>query len=147
MKPLLSRIIDVSEDVGADIIRPQKMQNPVGADIIRPKVLLSEYGIIVNKAINEIPEHYDGVYVDRFVIMPNHIHIILRFDYDGGRMVSAPTVIGSFKRYVSKQIGYSIWQKGFYDHVIRDDEDYLVRAQYIDENPKKWLLGKDEYYA
>ena len=48
---------------------------------------------------------------------------------------------------VTKHLGASIWQKGFHDHVIRSDSDFAHHLQYIDENPKKWLLGKDEYYA
>ena len=40
-----------------------------------------------------------------------------------------------------------LWQRGYYDHVIRHEEDYCLHLQYIEENPKKWLLGKDEYYA
>ncbi len=62
-------------------------------------------------------------------------------------MISAPTVIGIMKRYASKEIGYSIWQKGFYDHIIRNEQDYTEHLQYIDQNPTKWLLGKDEYYC
>ena len=62
-------------------------------------------------------------------------------------MISAPTVVGSMKRYVSKVHGASIWQKGFYDHVIRSEADYLAHLLYIDENPVKWIMGKDEYYA
>lgn len=40
----------------------------------------------------------------------------------------------------------NLWQRSFYDHIIRDENDYLNHLQYIDENPKKWLLGEDEYY-
>lgn len=38
----------------------------------------------------------------------------------------------------------NIWQKFFYDHIIRDDEDYIIKAQYIEKNPAKWL--EDKYY-
>ena len=55
--------------------------------------------------------------------------------------------VGSLKRYVSGQLGVSIWQKGYYDHVIRNETDYMYHMQYIDENPKKWAMGKDEYYS
>ncbi len=51
------------------------------------------------------------------------------------------------KRYVSRKLGKPIWQKGFYDHVIRSESDYLAHWSYIDENPVKWVMGKDEYYA
>ena len=128
-------------------IRAYESNNYVGADIIRPK--LSEYGIIVDKAINSIEDCYDTVKVDKYVIMPNHIHLLISIhnNDNGGRMVSAPTIVGSLKRYVSKQVGYSIWQKSFYDHIIRNEDDYINHLQYINENPKKWLIGKDEYYA
>jgi len=56
------------------------------------------------------------------------------------------TVIGSLKRYVSQKTT-PIRQKGFHDCVIRNEEDFLTRWQYIDGNPKKWLMGKDEYYS
>ena len=121
--------------------------NNVGADTIRPR--LTKYGVIVDNAINSIESHYDTIIVDRYVIMPNHIHLMIRINNNKniGRMVSAPTVIGSLKRFVSKEIGFSIWQKSYYDHIIRNDEDYINHLQYIDENPKKWLIGKDEYYV
>ena len=48
------------------------------------------------------------------------------------------------KRWVSMKIGYSIWQKSFYDHIIRDCDDYNVRVKYIHENPIRWYY--DELY-
>ena len=58
-----------------------------------------------------------------------------------GRMVSAPTVsavVGSMKRWVSKTLGRSVWQKSFYDHVVRNRQDYEEIWRYIDENPLKY---------
>lgn len=60
-------------------------------------------------------------------------------------MISAPTIIGQFKSYVSKECGFPIWQKGFYDHIIRDEEDYINKAEYIINNPLKW--NEDELYC
>ncbi len=80
--------------------------------------------------------------------MPNHVHLILTITVDEcGRMISAPTVsnvVGSMKRWVSKELGVSIWQKSFFDRVIRGEKDYLEIWQYIDENPLKWV--SDELY-
>ena len=125
---ILSRVVEnpPEKSVGADIIRP-------------PKIELSKYGDIIYKAIQNIPSIYTGVLVDRFVIMPNHVHILLRIENNSGRMISAPTVIGSMKRYASKEIGYSIWQKGFYDHIIRNEHDYTEHLQYIDTRPNGCL--------
>ena len=132
----------LSEVVGAIINRPQ---NP------EPYVELSEYGDVVDKAINEIPYYYKNVAVDKYVIMPNHIHMILvvdSFDNDG-RLIIAPTsnistIIQQFKRHVTKQIGFSLWQQSFHDHIIRNEADYQSIWQYIDENPQKW--EEDFYY-
>ena len=53
----------------------------------------------------------------------------------------------ALKKFTNKAYGENIWQRSFHDHIIRDEKDYDTRWQYIDENPKKWLMGKDEYYA
>ena len=113
-------------DVGADIIRKQ---NPP----------LSELGKLVDFSINEISKHYNGVVVDKYCIMPEHIHMILMIGTEeNGRMISAPTVstvVGHMKRWVSMQVGRSIWQKSFVDRIIRDEQMYLGIWKYIDENP------------
>lgn len=108
------------------------------------KVKLTKYGRIVKNGVDNITKIYPNCLVNYFVIMPNHVHLIITINNVGGRMISAPTVIGQFKRYVSKQSGISIWQKGFYDHIIRDEDDYLTKAQYIENNPAKWT--EDKYY-
>lgn len=121
----------------------------VGADNVRPQPpALSDLGKMVNETIQDIPNHYPNVLVDKYVVMPNHIHMILILQ-ENGRMVSAPTksvstIIGQMKRVSSKMAGQSLWQKGFYDHIIRNEPDYLCICQYVDENPAKW--SEDEYY-
>ena len=116
-------------DVGASIARPQ---NPV----------LSRYGVIVDDAIREIPLHYPTISVDHYVVMPNHIHLLLQINTDAdGRAMLAPTisrVVQQMKGIVTKQIGRTIWQKLFHDHVIRSEKDYLKIWEYIDNNPAKW---------
>ena len=77
--------------------------------------------------------------VDRYVIMPDHIHLLITIHTDErGRPMVAPTVsrvVQQMKGYVTKHIGSSIWQKSFYDHVIRNKEDYETHIKYIYENP------------
>ena len=125
--------------------------NPVGADIIRPsRQTLSQYGVIVEQAILDIPCHYTGITVDKYVIMPNHVHMILRLPQMCGRIISAPTksvstIIGQMKRHSSKKCGVPFWQKGFYDRIIRDKTEYLRICKYIETNPAKWQ--EDIYYA
>lgn len=78
--------------------------------------------------------------------MPNHIHMILQIHTDeDGRAMPAPTistVIQQMKGYVSKETGQKIWQKLFYDHVIRNVDDYKEICNYIISNPSKWLEDK-----
>ncbi len=132
-------------------------QNPVGAHRVRPEDLqagrcLSAAGIAVDLAIRQIPEHYQAVRVEKYVIMPNHVHLLLSFQHivdiqDGGRTLCAPTlsrVIKHLKECVTKQLGRPIWQKSYHDHIIRDERDFLQVWQYIDGNPAQWL--EDSYY-
>ena len=119
--------------------------NGVGADIIRPQnVPLSPIGKIVEQSILQMVDHYDNVTVDKYCVMPDHIHLILRIASDiDGRIISAPTVstvVGSMKRWVSRKVGRPIWQKSFYDHGIRNQQDYDEIRQYIENNPLTYLL-------
>ena len=97
---------------------------------------LSEQGKIVNQSIQEIEKVYSWITVDKYVVMPNHVHLLLRVDADVG--VSISVVIGNMKRAVSRQVGAGVWQKSFHDHVIRGERDYLRIWEYIDGNPQKW---------
>lgn len=126
------------------------IEHTVGAIINRPpRISLTSLGRIVDETIRAIPDHYPGISVDQFIIMPDHVHLILSFRHIGpdGRQIAAPTplpnVIQQMKRIISKQVGVSLWQKGFYDHVIRNDEDLTNVRRYIRSNPLKWIQDKD----
>ncbi|MGN0531252.1 MAG: transposase [Eubacterium sp.] len=115
----------------------------VGANCVR----LTEIGGIVDAEIKKLDTIYTNVFVDNYVIMPNHVHLLIRIDIPERRTQFAPTIgriIKQFKGSVSKQIGRSIWQKNYYDHIIRDQCDYQTKWQYIDDNPIKWW--EDELY-
>lgn len=122
----------------------------VGATIGRPEdVPLTECGSIVDQAIKKIPMRYPAVSVDHFVIMPNHVHLLLQINSDSdGRPMVAPTistVVQQMKGAVSKQAGFSVWQKGFHDHVVRGETDYREIWEYIEGNPMK--LAEDRLCA
>ena len=123
--------------------------NIVGAATCRPHIELTRIGQIVDISINNICGVYPYISVDKYVIMPNHIHMILRVGImQNGRQVAAPTiqmVVGNMKRYASMQAGLSLWQSGFHDHIIRNEPNYQRIWQYIDENPARW--ADDQYYA
>ena len=118
---------------------------PGADDSLPPVIKPTKTGLIAEEAIIGVTDHYENASVINYVIMPNHIHLLLALNNTGGRMISAPTVIGSLKRFASRQAKSDIWQKGFYDHVIRDDEDLKIKWDNIEGNPAQWLLNKDEY--
>lgn len=105
-------------------------------------VPLTSIGTIVRQSIENIPIHYPMISVDHYVIMPNHVHLLLQLHSDSnGRSMIAPTistVVRLMKGTASKQAGFSIWQKGFHDHVIRNEDDYQDIWNYIEGNPGKW---------
>ena len=109
-------------------------------------VPLSDIGTIVDNEIQKLNTVYDSVCVDKYCIMPDHIHMILTIDTDeNGRTQFAPTisrVIKQFKGSITKQIGRPIWQKSFYDHGIRNQLDYDEIWQYIENNPLKYALNR-----
>ena len=123
----------------------QAIPHTVGERIALPQsgYALSAMGEIVRRRIEEIPKHYPSVSVDRYVIMPNHVHLLLRIEEDavGGRAMRAPTVstlVCQLKATVSKDVGQKIWQRSFHDHVIRNERDYAEIWKYIEDNPRKW---------
>ena len=117
----------------------------VGAATCRPN--LSKIGSVVETAILQIPEYYPAVSVDKYCVMPDHIHMILSINTDeDGRQIAAPTVstvVGHMKRWVSIQLGYSIWQKSFIDRVIRNQKAYRAVWEYIENNPFKLDTAED----
>ena len=107
---------------------------------------LTSIGQIVEKNLlssNKI----SGVFIDQYVIMPEHIHaiVILKGNAVNGGTSKAPSptnsllshVVATFKRFCNLEIGENIFQRGYYDHIIRDYEDYETRTQYIHNNPIK----------
>ena len=116
--------------------------NPVGNAVLGvPNVKLTHYGKATEKIILQMQNFYENINIDCFVIMPNHLHLIISINDSGVPRTAHPTVsrfIGTMKRFINKDIGENIWQKSFYDHIIRDDEDYSIKRKYIDENPLKW---------
>lgn len=109
---------------------------------IGDRIIFTEYGIVADKAINNIRKHYKNIKVDNYVIMPNHIHLLLSICGDEcGRAMLAPTistVIMQLKGYITKKVGFPIWQKSFHDRIIRSKAEYLKIWEYIENNPVNW---------
>ena len=125
------------KNVGATIGRPQNME-------------LSPYGKIVDESINTISSIYPSVSVKQHIIMPDHVHLMIFIRPDEyGRPMVAPTlsrIVQQLKGYVTKRIGTSVWQRSFYDHVIRNRKDYDEHLKYMYENPiKLYYEVKDKF--
>ena len=104
------------------------------------------FGDIARQGILEIPQHHSGVNVDHFVVMPNHVHMLIRI-MDGKTALG--TVIGSYKSRVSRLIhgiapDLVVWQSSFHDHIIRNEKSYQHIWLYIESNPSNW--EKDCFY-
>lgn len=116
---------------------------------------LSDIGKIVNQQILNIEGHYNNIKIDKYIIMPNHIHLIVRITERINAFPTIkydiPNVIGKFKASVTRNVGKAfmpsvkLWQDSFHDHIIRGEEDYKEIWQYIDSNPIKWK--EDKFYA
>lgn len=130
----------------------KKILSTVGEGFPLPK--LTQHGEITERLLLEIAERYEEIKIDKYVIMPNHIHVLFALK-NGGRGNPSPTIdkaMGWFKYTVTKEInkqsgtpGKKIFQRSFHDHVIRGEQDYKEIWQYIDSNPVKWK--DDKFYV
>ena len=129
-----------------------------------PIVELKKYGEIAEKFLIQLGSFYDNISIDSYVIMPNHIHMIL-FIHDahvlkaqdseidqniigcGATMQNSiiSKFISTFKRFCNKEIGENIWQYRSFDHIIRNQRDYDEHIRYISENPIRW--ENDRFYG
>ena len=124
------------------------------------KTDLTKHGKIADKYIKQLNEFYDYLSVEEYVIMPNHIHLLLwvkeNKTSNGQSRTPVPTnveransacsrFVSTFKRFCNKECGENIWQGRFNDHIIRNREDYEKHVKYIHENPMRWYY--DELYT
>ena len=101
----------------------------------------NKYGKIAEECLQRISAIFPGVYVDKYVVMPNHIHGIIVIDTE--KASSLTHIVGQYKMTVTKKIhqedpNQNVWQRSFYDHIIRNQADYERIWLYIHGNPQKW---------
>ncbi len=121
---------------------------------LRDQIALSDAGVIAAVEMKAISIHYSNVILDRYVVMPNHVHAIIVIDgchmYSPGHIVLQPTptcskpsisaVIGGYKAGVSRKcrsqgIQDFHWQSRFHDHILRSNASVNAVRDYIDRNP------------
>ena len=117
-------------------------------------VRLSPLGFVVRRCWLDIPRHYGAVTTDQYVVMPNHVHGILLMDTSdrtdaASSRPTLSTIVGSFKSAVTREWHgatgetEAIWQRGYYEHVIRRNESLDRIRQYVVNNPVRWSLDTD----
>ena len=104
---------------------------------------LNSLGIIAEECLKKIPVIYPNVELDKYVVMPNHIHAILVIKDEKDIQSDIRQIIGQYKMSVTKKIHENkpdlpVWQRSFYDYIIRSYNGYLKIWNYIDGNPAKW---------
>ena len=132
--------------------------------ITNEEMQLNIYGQIVNECWRAIPDHFPNVELGAYIVMPNHVHGIIVINDRADASASArrgtiyrapteqfgkpiigsiPTIIRTFKAAVTRRIGRElnatgIWQRNYYEHVIRNHEDWDRIHRYIESNPSMW---------
>jgi putative transposase len=142
-------------------VRVEKRQCLLG-EIVNAVMVLSECGKIIVECWNDLPNHYSNIQLDQYVVMPNHFHGIIQIGgelKDGpkitkeggletrpyGRTRGLAEIVRGFKIFSARRIntmlwisGKAFWQRNYYEHVIRNDNDSNRIRQYIVTNPANW---------
>jgi REP element-mobilizing transposase RayT len=135
-------------------------------DIADGKMRLNKAGEIVKKCWNDIPSHFQHVSLDEFIIMPNHIHGIVfvgansysppHMDQNTGKEGFSPkrgtaktigSVVRGFKIGVTKWMRFNTsihdaWQRNYWEHIVRNEEELNSIREYIQYNPAQWISDK-----
>jgi putative transposase len=140
--------------------------------VIGATMQLNAVGYVAQECRRQIPGHFENVELDTFVVMPNHVHGIivihdamiphvgathaspLRNAPNGPKPRSVGTIVGSYKSAVSKRInevratpGRTLWQRNYYEHVIRGEQQLSRIRRYIEDNPAHWTLDHENPQA
>jgi putative transposase len=139
----------------------QNRQNWFG-EIKNQKMILNFYGKICLEHLQNLPNHYNNIKIDTFVIMPNHVHVIIVINQNDKSTTngqglalslqnkSLSKILNDFKSFSSQEINKLMtddkkfkWQRSFYDHVIRNERSLQKIREYITNNPINWAHDKE----
>ncbi len=138
-------------------------RKPILSKVVGDRAFLSPYGRLADQLWANLPDKFEAIALDEYVIMPNHIHGIIIIN--AGREDRAPTlgqIIAYYKYQSTKQYNLSvgagssrplmlagssrpfpkIWQRNYYEHIIRDEDDLNRIRKYIRNNPINWTKDK-----
>lgn len=124
-------------------------------NIIENRIQLSPQGKMIEQQYFALTEKFSTIKCLDYAIMPNHIHFVIQIDNnDSEKPFSLFDIIQHFKSMTTteyiKQVKLNnwqpfhrkLWQRSYYEHIIRDEKDYLKIAEYIENNPLNWALDK-----
>jgi REP element-mobilizing transposase RayT len=129
-------------------------------NVLNSAMQLTSFGEIVMKCWEELPNHYKNIELDQFVIMPNHLHGIIWINGDiaGTGFKPAPTdkrhglseIVRALKTFSSRRInknrnisGTPVWQRNYFDRIIRNEKELTAIREYIINNPLQWELDEN----
>lgn len=125
---------------------------PLFGEIIKEEMAINQIGKIVNDQWFQLPGRFNGIQLGAFVVMPNHIHGIISIEVSSpGQTIGK--IIGAYKSLAANEYiklckannlpVEKLWQRNYYEHIIRDEEDYYRIVDYIENNPLRW--NEDQY--
>jgi putative transposase len=138
----------------------QDRKQKLFGDVVGGAMVENDYGKIVCQCWNDLPVHYPHIRLDEFVVMPNHVHgiVVIRASASvGAGLKPAPTnglpeIVRALKTFSARRIneirqtpGIPVWQRNYYDHIIRDDKSRYFIRQYIRNNPANWTADSENH--
>jgi putative transposase len=130
-------------------------------EVVQENMMLNKYGTIVQETWNDLIHHVKNIELDIFTVMPNHVHgiiIILDSPVRAGsepaltkQHVGLPEIVRQFKTFSARRLNEcrsvehgSVWQRNYYEHIIRNDKELEHIRKYIYYNPSQWKVDEDE---
>ncbi len=128
--------------------------------VVGEQVNANRFGMVLADCWNDLPNHFPNVALDAFVVMPNHVHgiiVILDDALVGAGLRPAPTkrcplseIVRAFKSFSARRIneirntpGQPVWQRNYFDHIIRDSKSLDRIREYVRTNPQRWSFDKE----
>jgi REP element-mobilizing transposase RayT len=118
--------------------------------VVDDRMVLNAFGDAVRRCWDELPHHVPGTGLDAFVVMPNHVHGIILHDpplHLGIAIGLFKSASGRMFNEVRRTPGERVWQRGYFEHVIRNDAELTDLRRYVTENPLRWALDRENVGA
>ena len=121
-------------------------------DVVDGEMQLNRFGEIVKSVYGELPTHYPSMSLGSFVVMPNHVHAIIFIEGDNFKpdAIGLPEIVRALKTFSARRCnevrhtpGEPVWQRNYYEHVIRDEDELNQIHEYIKANQARWAEDED----